>query len=413
MASGQADGSTMDGTRKAPAGEAAAPGEPTGGAGAPEGSPAPRGSHGRRNGQPHERRRSAAQTLRGFINLRDGRASYETIRKRILAGTRIDGQHVCILIVAMLIASIGLNVDSTEAIVGAMLICPLMGSVLAIAYAIATADVRLLRSALVGLVGQVLVCLATSTLYFVLSPISTETNELLTNSQPTIWDVLIALAGGFAGGIGNTRKQEPATLVAGVAVATALMPPLCASGYGIAMRSLGTFASAFYEFLLNVVFIAIASQAAFMLVRVPLAYDADGDGVISPEERVRTDEWVRRTRRRLALGTLVFLIPCTIMTMRVVETTMAQSDGSAFAAKDTYDVEMTTKELRAVCPELVDYRVGSQDSFDEGSGSLRHQVVATVTTSEELPEERQGELERLIRVHVGDLNSVAFSVAGP
>lgn len=363
-------------------------------------------------GHRHERHRTAAQVLRGLVNLRDGRASYDTIRRRILAGTRIDGQHVCILIVAMLIASIGLNVDSTEAIVGAMLICPLMGSVLAIAYAVATADARLLRSALAGLAGQVVVCLATSTLYFVLSPISTETSELLTNSEPTIWDVLIALAGGFAGGIGTTRKQEPAVLLAGVAVATALMPPLCASGYGIAMRSLARFASAFYEFLLNVVFIALASQAAFMMVRVPLRYDADGDGVVSEEERARIDEWAHRTRRRLALATLVFLIPCTLMTVQVVQRTMAQSDGSAFAAKDEYDVELTTKELRAVCPSLTDYRVGSQDSYDEGTGSLRHQVVATVETSEELTDDKRAELERLVRVHVGDVDSVTFSVAG-
>lgn len=198
------------------------------------------------------RRRSArevnplARALSSVFNLRAGRASYQDIRRRFVNGSKLNGTHLCILIVAMLIASIGLNTDSTECIVGAMLICPLMGSVLAISYSVATADVRLLRDALVGLLIQVCICLATSTLYFVLSPLSGVTNELLANSNPTVWDILVALAGGFAGGLGNSRRQEPSTLIAGVAVATALMPPLCAAGYGIAVRDPARFASAFY-----------------------------------------------------------------------------------------------------------------------------------------------------------------------
>ncbi len=144
------------------------------GSGGPSAGPGVAGKS--RAGAPAARRRAAhganplARALSSVFNLRAGRASYQDIRRRFVNGSKLNGTHLCILIVAMLIASIGLNTDSTECIVGAMLICPLMGSVLAISYSVATADVRLLRDAIVGLLVQVCICLATSTLYFVLSP---------------------------------------------------------------------------------------------------------------------------------------------------------------------------------------------------------------------------------------------------
>lgn len=351
------------------------------------------------------------RVARRLANVRDGRASHQTIRRRILAGARIDGTHLCILIVAMLIASVGLNVDSTEAVVGAMLICPLMGSVMALAYAIATADLRLLREVLIGLVVQVAICLVTSTLYFVVSPISRETSELLTNSSPTVWDVLIALAGGFAGGIGISRNQEPATLLSGVAVATALMPPLCAAGYGVARGDLAYFAGAFYEFLLNVVFIAFAAEFVLVMLRTPLKRDVDGDGVVTVQEDEEARERSRRLRRRLLVGTLVFAIPCAVMTARLVQDTMAKNDGETFAIQDSYDARTTTQELEAVCPGFVSYRVGALDSYDSGAGSLSRKVVARVVTSAPLDDARKSELEALLRVHVKDLDEVGFELS--
>lgn len=385
--------------------------------------------------------RDRTKGIRRFFNLRDGRASYYTIRKRIVDGARINGIHICILIVAMLIASIGLNVDSTEAIVGAMLICPLMGSVLAIAYSIASADSRFLKESIEGLVLQIVICLATSTLYFVLSPLSNETSELLTNSSPTIWDVLIALAGGFAGGIGNSRKEEPSTLIAGVAVATALMPPLCASGYGIAMKNPRLFLSAFYEFMLNVVFIALSAEFVFMLLRVPLHFErtaaqnsmaspatstsqhatngqsthagkhaaaAQQHEEPTPEEVHRLEQHAHVVRRRLMVGTLVFLIPCAITTAQVVSQTMAQNNGEVFDEKDQYDTQLTTQELQAICPQLQNYSIGNQQSYDEQSNSLKTRITAQVTTTEPLDETKKAELESLIRVHVPQVDAVEF-----
>lgn len=353
----------------------------------------------------------ARRTIRSFFNLRDGRASFSTIHKRIVDGARINGIHLCILIVAMLIASIGLNVNSTEAIVGAMLICPLMGSVLAIAYSIATADAHFLKDSLLGLLMQIAICLATSTLYFLISPLSNETSELLTNSSPTIWDVLIALAGGFAGGIGNSRKEEPSTLIAGVAVATALMPPLCASGYGIAMRNLGTFLNAFYEFLLNVVFIALSAEVVFMLLRVPLhVTDAAGDQ-LSDQQRLALQLHAQKVRRRLVVGTLIFLIPCGLTTAEVVAQTMSQNGGAVFDQEDQYATKLTTQELEAICPEVTDYRIGEQDSYDAKQDSLDTQVVAHVTTSQDLTQSQRRQVEDLIRVHVPQLDFVHFETS--
>lgn len=351
-----------------------------------------------------------AWALSSVFNLRAGRASYQDIRRRFVNGSKLSGTHLCILIVAMLIASIGLNTDSTECIVGAMLICPLMGSVLAISYSVATADVRLLRDALVGLLIQVCICLATSTLYFVLSPLNGVTNELLANSNPTVWDILVALAGGFAGGLGNSRRQEPSTLIAGVAVATALMPPLCAAGYGIAVRDPARFASAFYEFALNVVFIALAAEIVLLILRVPLHREVGPDGVVTLEEEVAEERLSRRMKRFILVATVVFMIPCVLATAGMVRQATGPG-GSGAQNVDEYQVDLTTRELSAVCPSLLEYRVGTEYVGEAGSATARRRVVATVRTSAPLDATQRSRLRALICVHVKNLDGVTFEVA--
>lgn len=354
--------------------------------------------------------RAIRRTIKGFFNFRAGRTSYENMQKRIIAGARVDGIHVCQLIAAMIIASIGLNVDSTEAIVGAMLICPLMGSVLAIAYSIATVDSKLLRRTMVGLCVQFAVCLITSTLYFVISPLAGQTNELLTNSSPTIWDVLIALVGGFAGALAMSRQQEPATMISGVAVATSLMPPLCATGYGLALRDLTIAASALYEFLVNVVFISFSAEMVFVLLRVPILRDLNGDGVVTPEEEALAKTHSHEMRVRLLCGSLIFALPCIFFSAQMVKAQVAET-GTVFEVRDLYDTELTTRELEVVCPELVSYRIGQEDSYDVQNSVLVQHVVATVETSEPLEVEEQEDLEELIRLHVDSLDAVTFEVA--
>ncbi|WP_148138297.1 DUF389 domain-containing protein [Olsenella sp. HMSC062G07] len=352
------------------------------------------------------------RALRGlFDDVRKGRASFDTIRERFVSGSRLDGPHLCILIVAMLIASVGLNTDSTEAVIGAMLICPLMGSVLAISYSVATMDRRLLRDAILGLMVQVVICLATSALYFVVSPLSNQTNELVANSSPTVWDILVALAGGFAGGLGNSRRQEPATLIAGVAVATALMPPLCAAGYGIAARDLVTFLPALYEFVINVVFISLAAEVVLVLLRVPLLRDLNGDGVVTAEESHEATRRSRRMKARLAVATLLLAVPAVFVSSNVVRDTMTQNDGSVFQKTDQFGVGVTTRELSVICPDLVSYRVGVERESAPGSKAVTERTVATVTTHEDVPAGLKTQMEALIRIHAPHLDSVRFVVS--
>ena len=332
---------------------------------------------------------NATRFLKQAFNIREGRAPYHVIRKRFVNGARLTGSHLCILIIAMLIASIGLDIDSDIAIVGAMLICPLMGSVLAMAYGIATLDREIAVEAIAGLALQMVFCLITSTLYFKLSPLGTTTAAIIDNSTPTVWDLAVALAGGFAG----------------VAVATALMPPLCAAGYGIAIASGSLFLSALYEFGINVVFIALAAEAVLLLLRVPLKRDLNGDGIVTAEENAEVDELSHKVRRRIIVGTVIFAIPCIVMT--------AGSIGSAQAGvQDGYGVTETTRELAAVLPGFKDYTVAVETSATEGEeeGLVEREVVAHVTTSEALGAHDRRVARKLIDLNVPELDRVEFDV---
>ena len=338
---------------------------------------------------------NAGRFLRRAFNIREGRAPYHVIRKRFVNGARLTGSHLCILIIAMLIASIGLDINSDIAIVGAMLICPLMGSVLAMAYGIATLDREITLEAIAGLALQMVLCLITSTLYFKLSPLGTTTAAIIDNSTPTVWDLAVALAGGFAGGLGNSRDQEPSTL----------MPPLCAAGCGIAIASGSLFLSALYEFGINVVFIALAAEAVLLLLRVPLKRDLNGDGIVTAEENAEVDELSHKVRRRIIVGTVIFAIPCIVMT--------AGSIGSAQAGvQDGYGVTETTRELSAVLPGFKDYTVAVETSAAEGEeeGMVEREIVAHVTTSETLGEHDRRVARKLIDLNVPELDRVEFDV---
>ena len=348
-------------------------------------------------------RQHAGKFFKRSLNVREGRAPYSVIHRRFLNGARLTGTHLCILIVAMLVACIGLDTDSDIAIVGAMLICPLMGSVLAIAYGIATLDRGIAAEAIAGLALQMAFCLATSTIYFKLSPIASTTAALVDNSTPTVWDLAVALAGGFAGGLGMSRDQEPATLISGVAVATALMPPLCAAGFGIAAANLSLFLSALYEFGINVVFIALATETVLLALRVPLSSDLNNDGV-TREEEAQAEALSHKVRRRVIAGTLVFAIPCVLLT--------ANSIGSAEAGiEDGYGVSETTRELAAVVPGFARYAVDVEVSAGDQGKTATREVVARVTSDAELDERDRATAERLIRLNVPALDRVEFVVS--
>ena len=179
--------------------------------------------------------------------------------QRIKASIWFKGPNAWILAFAIILASVGLNVNSTAVIIGAMLVSPLMGPIIGTGMALGTNDTDLLRSAVKNLLVMVAISLAASTLFFIISPLSlVNPTELEARTSPTIYDVMIALFGGLAGILENSRKER-GTVLSGVAIATALMPPLCTAGYGLAHLNMHFFLGAMYLFVINSVFIALAT----------------------------------------------------------------------------------------------------------------------------------------------------------
>lgn len=204
-----------------------------------------------------------------FINLESELDDVDKIHESITKDIVFKGTNLWILVFAIIVASVGLNINSTAVIIGAMLISPLMGPINGIGYSIATYNFDLFRQSLKNLIFAVLVSLLASTAYFTLSPISTAHSELLARTSPTIYDVLIALFGGLAGIVAMSSKQK-GNVLPGVAIATALMPPLCTAGYGLATAQFDYFLGAFYLFTINAVFIALASVAISQLLKFPI-----------------------------------------------------------------------------------------------------------------------------------------------
>ncbi len=210
----------------------------------------------------------AKKYFRELLDIRDDMMSCEEIDAMMLENTAIHGANMWILMLAIFIASIGLNVNSTAVIIGAMLISPLMSGILTMGYSLAVKDLALMRRSLASFGTQVAISLIASTIYFLLTPLQEPTAEMIARTSPTIWDVLIALFGGIAGMIGNTR-QKKGNVIPGVAIATALMPPLCTAGYGLATLQPRFLLGAFYLFAINTLFIALSAALVTVLLKVP------------------------------------------------------------------------------------------------------------------------------------------------
>lgn len=212
-----------------------------------------------------------------FLNhfrLKDEKENYDLVIQQIDKGTVFRGTNLWVLVFAIFIASLGLNVNSTAVIIGAMLVSPLMGPIMGLGLGMAINDLQLLRKALTNFAFATGVSLATSTLYFLLTPINDAHSELLARTSPNVYDVLIALFGGLAGMVATSSKQK-GNVLPGVAIATALMPPLCTAGYGLATFKPEFFLGAFYLFIINTVFIALATLIAARLLLFPTKHLED------------------------------------------------------------------------------------------------------------------------------------------
>lgn len=210
------------------------------------------------------------QDFKQFIReVTDIRASIDTAKaaESIRGNIYFKGPNVWILVCAIVLASVGLNVNSTAVIIGAMLISPLMGPIFGIGLGLGTEDTALIKSALKNLAVMVLISITAATLYFLLTPLRlANPTELMSRTNPTIYDVMIALFGGLAG-IFEMSRKEKGTVISGVAIATALMPPLCTAGYGIANASLSCFAGALYLFFINCIFIILSTYLMVKYLR--------------------------------------------------------------------------------------------------------------------------------------------------
>jgi len=202
------------------------------------------------------------------FRLADEKEEFHKVSDNIENGIDFKGTNLWILIFAIFIASLGLNVNSTAVIIGAMLVSPLMGPIMGIGFGMAVNDLNLLRKSFFSYLFAAGVGLLTSTIFFLLSPINDAHSEILARTAPNIYDVLIALFGGLAGMLATSSKLK-GNVIPGVAIATALMPPLCTAGYGLATLKTDFFFGAFYLFLINTVFIALATLITSRLLKYP------------------------------------------------------------------------------------------------------------------------------------------------
>ncbi|MFV0471325.1 MAG: TIGR00341 family protein [Paludibacteraceae bacterium] len=210
-----------------------------------------------------------------YFKVKSQLEDFDSIHSEIEKGIRFRGTNLWVLMFAIVVASVGLNMNSTAVIIGAMLISPLMGPINGMGYGLATYDFNLFKRAVNNLTFAVLVSLVTSTLYFLITPVSTAHSELLARTSPTIYDVIIAFFGGSAGILAISSKLK-GNVIPGVAIATALMPPICTAGYGLATLQFNFFFGAMYLFTINTVFIAVSSILVCKLLDYPIRTIVDG-----------------------------------------------------------------------------------------------------------------------------------------
>jgi uncharacterized hydrophobic protein (TIGR00271 family) len=203
------------------------------------------------------------------FRLNNEKENHQTVIESIDKGVVFKGTNLWILVFAIFIASLGLNVNSTAVIIGAMLVSPLMGPIMGLGLGMGINDLALLRKSLFNYLLAAAVGLTTSTVFFLISPISDAHSEILARTSPNIYDVLIAFFGGLAGIIATSSKQK-GNVIPGVAIATALMPPLCTAGYGLATLQFYYFFGALYLFVINTVFIALATLITLRFLKYPL-----------------------------------------------------------------------------------------------------------------------------------------------
>ncbi|MFV0288683.1 MAG: DUF389 domain-containing protein [Mycoplasmatales bacterium] len=274
--------------------------------------------------------------IRKFFDFSQNAQSMYKINEAMHDNLKISIDNIMILSAAIFIACIGLNTNSTAVIIGAMLISPIMGPLLTIAYAFIIEDIKLLKKALFRLLIYIIVALIISTIYFNLSFIKNPTEELIARTNPTIFDILIAIFGGVAGIIGITRKNH-SNVIPGVAIATALMPPLCTIGYGIANLNYTYILNASILFITNAYFIILTA----VIILYFMKFHREGDIEGKSEKRIRM------------IFITVFII---ILIVTVLNTSTLITRANVEGKLDTYIYEnINTEETQLITSMSIDY----------------------------------------------------------
>lgn len=258
-------------------------------------------------------------------------ASQEEVNSNIHKGIMIRGTNLWVLIFAIFIASLGLNTNSTAVIIGAMLISPLMGPIIGMGYSMGVYDFNLLKESLRNFLFMIVVSLITSAIFFTLPLISSTQSELLARTQPTTYDILIALFGGLAGMVAQTRKDRTGTVIPGVAIATALMPPLCTVGYGLATLQFRFMLGALYLFTINSIFIALAS---FIVTRV-MNFNMIGE--LEPDK-------LKKLKRAMVAVIIIVTLPSVLIAISIIQRSAFEANyrnfvDEAFKYDNTFVVE--------------------------------------------------------------------------
>ena len=254
--------------------------------------------------------------LKTYLDLRKDKdnelATVDSIRK----GVEFKGANLWILILAIFMASLGLNVNSTAVIIGAMLISPLMGPIMGVGLSVGLNDFELMKRSLKSYFITTLFSVTTATIFFLISPVAEGQSELLARTSPTIYDVFIALLGGLAGVIALSTKEK-GNVIPGVAIATALMPPLCTAGYGLATGSAAYFFGAFYLYFINSVFISLATFTGVRVMHFQRKAFADKGREL-------------KVRRTIVFVVILTLCPAVYLTVGIIRDMLFQGSANRF-----------------------------------------------------------------------------------
>ncbi|MBX9892408.1 MAG: TIGR00341 family protein [Chitinophagaceae bacterium] len=307
---------------------------------------------------------SFLQQLSNLFELHSDKASEEDVVLSIKSSSVFRGTNLWLLVFAIFVASIGLNINSTAVIIGAMLISPLMGPIVGAGMALAINDFALLKKALSNLLVATLIAMTVSTIYFFITPLRDAQSELLARTSPNIFDVLIALFGGLAGIVGVSRKEK-SNVIPGVAIATALMPPLCTAGYGIATAQLQYMLGAFYLYLINCTFICIATFLMVKYLRFqPVQY-------VDKQQAIRI-------RSIMSTAVAIMVLPAIFFAWQVVQENKFRKKANRFVEEQFIAKEhiVLSKKINAGVPASIELIVLDK-KFSQAELDTLQQLVKT------------------------------------